>query len=81
MNQGMFETLADCYHSVLGWDGQYRYYYPGTYAATLEDTNGDTRWTFSGENTWECIRGAYIFIENVDRVPDMSGEEQGRLKA
>lgn len=83
MNMGVFEALSDCWHSHLSWDGVNRMYYTGAYNAGLEDSGGDghTRYTFLTENSWEAIRAGWLFIENVDRVPDMSAEEKARLKA
>lgn len=81
MNMGMFETLSDSWHSHLSWDGVNRSYYNGTYNANREDTSNDTKFGFSKENTWEAIRKGWLFIENVDRVPDMDQAEKDRLKA
>ncbi|WP_352421630.1 RagB/SusD family nutrient uptake outer membrane protein [Proteiniphilum sp.] len=81
MNMGMFETLSDTWHSHLSWDGVNRSYYNGTYNANREDTSDDTKFGFSKENTWEAIRKAWLFIENIDRVPDMQQSEKERLKA
>lgn len=81
MNMGMFETLSDTWHSHLSWDGVNRSYYNGTYNANREDTSNDTKFSFSKENTWTAIRKAWLFIENVDRVPDMDQAEKERLKA
>lgn len=81
MNMGMFETLSDCWHSHLTWDGVNRMYYTGAYSAGEENTSPHTKFNFTKENTWEAIRKGWIFIENVDRVPDMDGSEKERLKA
>ena len=81
MNQGMFEALSDCFHSHNSWDGLNRHYYSGTYTAVTEDNTSETRFGFTKEETWQAIRSAWIFIENVDRVPDMEADEKERLKA
>ncbi|PCH71340.1 MAG: RagB/SusD family nutrient uptake outer membrane protein [Bacteroidales bacterium] len=81
MNMGMFETLSDCWHSHLSWDGVNRNYYSGSYSAGQEDSGSDTRFGFTKEECWEAIRQAWLFIENVDRVPDMETSEKERLKA
>lgn len=81
MNTGMFECLSDCFHSHNSWDGLNRHYYPGTYTAVTEDNTSETRFGFTKEETWEAIRASWIFIENVDRVPDMDADEKDRLKA
>jgi starch-binding outer membrane protein, SusD/RagB family len=81
MNMGMFETLSDCWHSHLSWDGVNRHYYSGSYSAGQEASGDDTRFGFTKEEVWEAVRQAWIFIENVDRVPDMDDAEKVRLKA
>ncbi len=81
MNMGMFETLSDCWHSHLSWDGVNRKYYSGAYKAGDEDSSDDTRFGYTKENCWQAIRAAWVFIENVDRVPDMDADEKARLAA
>ncbi len=81
MNMGMFETLSDCWQSHCSWDGVNREYYSGAYSAGQEDSNSDTRFGYNKEGCWETIRKAWIFIEHVDKVPDMTTTEKERLKA
>lgn len=81
MNLDMFECLSDCYHSHLSWGGISRYYYSGQYDATMENDNAHVKFNFTKENCWEAIRQSWIFIENIDRVPDMDNTEKDRLKA
>ncbi len=81
MNTGMFETLSDCWHSHNSWDGVNRKYYSGSYKASDEETSNETRFSYTQERCWEAIRQSWMFIENVDRVPDMDDEEKARLTA
>jgi hypothetical protein len=81
MNMGMFETISDCWHSHLDWDGVNRAYYSGSYSAGYEQSDSHTRFGYTRENCWQAIRQAWIFIESIDRVPDMSSTEKDRLKA
>ncbi|WP_461641991.1 RagB/SusD family nutrient uptake outer membrane protein [Labilibaculum euxinus] len=81
MNMGMFETLSDCWHSHLSWDGVNRSYYSGSYSAGTEESSDATRFGFTKEEVWEAVRQAWLFIENVDNVPDMGTDEKERLKA
>lgn len=76
MNVGMFETLSDSYHSHLSWDEVNRQMYPGTYKP-----GNSGKWNYTDENVWEGVRASYIFLENIDRVPDMNESEKARLKA
>ena len=39
------------------------------------------RFSYTQERCWEAIRQSWMFIENVDRVPDMDDEEKARLTA
>lgn len=81
MNMGMFETLSDSWHSHLSWDGVNRLYYSGSYSAGVENDSSDSKFGFYRENVWNTVRACWIFIENVDRVPDMDAAEKERLKA
>lgn len=82
MNTGMFETMSDCWHSHNSWSGVNSLYYSGAYTAADEDkSRGSVRFAYYGYRTWEAIRSSWMFIENVDRVPDMEQTEKNRLKA
>jgi hypothetical protein len=81
MNANIFETLSDCWHSVLGWDDHARIYYPGVYNAGNESGWIQGRFSYLDSQVWPALRSAWIFIENVDRVPDMDETEKERLKA
>ena len=78
MNGSWYEALSDCQHSILGWDYHATVYYPGTYNAN-RDSN--SRFGFTRTRRWDGIRMGYIFLENIDRVPDMDEAEKKRLKA
>ncbi|MDD2284889.1 MAG: RagB/SusD family nutrient uptake outer membrane protein [Paludibacter sp.] len=83
---GILEGLSDLNNSYLTWDGVNTLYYSGSYNAGSEDataSNGGTgtKYRFTNRNSWKCIRHAWILIENIDRVPDMSAAEKNRLKA
>lgn len=81
MNTGIFEMMSDCWHSHTDWNGINRKYYSGSYKAGDEDSSDDTRFGYTKENCWEAIRAALLFVENVDRVPDMDDAEKKRLAA
>lgn len=73
---GKMDALTDCYQ--LHWNGTavYNSYYSGTLTA-----NDDPLLTFSKDLVWEAVRRAYILIENIDIVPDMSDEEKKNIVA
>lgn len=81
MNTGIFEMMSDCWHSHTDWNGINRKYYSGSYKAGDEDSSDDTRFGYTKENCWEAIRAALLFVENVERVPDMEDAEKKRLAA
>ena len=69
MNMGLPESLTDNFQSYLTWDNVNKMYYTGKYNASEE--SNQTVYNYTLEGSWVGIRSAYIFIENIDRVPDM----------
>lgn len=51
-------------------------YYTGSINAGTENTSDQTKYNYTMEGTWEGIRNAWIYAENVYRVPDMTDEEK-----
>ena len=78
MQGNNFESLSDCWHSVLGWDWHTRLWYEGSLSATDE---WQSRFSYYRSGCLNGVRAAWIFIENVGRVPDMSDQEKARLTA
>lgn len=85
MNGGQSDALTDCFHSYLTFDVNARLYYTAVYNSTEEMNNlGDNRCRIGFDDKykiWSTIRSCWIFIENVDAVPDMDQKEKDRLKA
>lgn len=76
----LLESTTDLCQSYLGWGcGAERHYYNGQYNASVSDTY-DVMYAYTKERSWEAIRKAYIFLENVDRVPDMTESEKAIRK-
>ncbi|MDC2621923.1 RagB/SusD family nutrient uptake outer membrane protein [Bacteroides ovatus] len=78
------EGLTDLNQSSVGYGGVEDLYYNGLYNAGTEDkggADGATKYRFIERSSWKGIRHAWLFIENVERVPDMSPEEKNRLIA
>lgn len=72
----LLEATTDLCHSFLNWNcGAERRYYNGQYDASLADVY-DVQYAYTNEHNWKSIRNAHIFIENVDRVPDMTDKEK-----
>lgn len=81
LGMDVLESLSDLSHSYLGWGGVNQLYYSGAYNAGVENTETRTKYTYSDGLNWVGIRNAHVFIENVDRVPDMSEALKKQLKA
>ena len=83
---GNLEALTDLNQSYLSWDGPSSLYYSGAYNSGNENGNGNsanygTKYRFTGRDAWPGIRHAWLFIENVDRVPDMDDTVKSRMVA
>lgn len=85
MYLGNLEGLTDLNHDYVGYSGLTRIYYAGNYNATTENSprkpNYTTKFHFETADPWKPIRNAWLFYENVDRVPDMDAVEKSRMKA
>lgn len=89
MKKGSMEGLTDLNHCYVNDSGECLIYYPGKYNADVENPNGSgtigmdniSKFRFNEFGSWTGIRHAWLFYENVDRVPDMSAEEKSRMKA
>lgn len=77
----MLDALTDMVQGVSARGSGY--YYNGAYNAGTEDGDdrGNSKYGFLQERSWSGIRNAYIFINNVDRVPDMTDKEKLVRKA
>lgn len=71
------DAMTDLMQSHCTWGGVIKTYYAGTYNAEAEN-EGRGKFGFlpDQEGAWTGIRRAWIFINNVDRVPDMTDEEK-----
>lgn len=81
------DAITDLMESHNDWDSGGQRYYAGLYSADSENisSEGVPSWTKLGfspeqEYNWTGIRRGFIYIENVDRVPDMTEEEKRRGK-
>lgn len=81
LGMDVLDGLTDNVQSYLNWGGVKTLYYSGQYNATTENTSTATKYGYSTEGNWDGIRKAWIFIENVNRVPDMDSLTKKRLKA
>jgi hypothetical protein len=73
------DALSDVIQSRLGWGDVKGVWYPGNYNAAYASDWVRDRQDFT--LIWGPIRNCWNFIENVDRVPDMTDNERDRLIA
>lgn len=81
MDADILESLTDIGQTYRTDGAAYRIYYSGQYSAATENNPTNTKYSFLAEDSWVGIRKAYIFMENIDRVPDASALEKKTLKA
>lgn len=76
------DALTDIINTNCTWGGVYGIYYGGQYNAETENESHSTKLGFnpSQDATWTGIRKGFLYINNVDRVPDMSDAEKTRRK-
>lgn len=76
------DALTDIMNSHCNWGSVYPTYYNGSYSAETENGSSGTKMGFypNQDLTWRGIRKAYLYIENVDRVPDMTEAEKNVRK-
>lgn len=70
----MLEALTDVVQSNPN-RGAARYY-TGSINAGTENTSDQTKYNYNREGAWEGIRAAWIYVENVNLVPDMTDDEK-----
>lgn len=73
----ILESLTDLNSSYRdnASDGPGKLYYSGVLSAN-HSAAGNEAYRYGAENDWNAIRYAWIYIENVNRVPDMSATEK-----
>ena len=85
MHVGNIENLTDLTQSCVGYGTPEEVYYSGKYNAESEENARNsthcTKRNLFIHDPWLAIRNSWLFIENVDRVPDMSASEKERMKA
>lgn len=75
----LLESLTDLNNGTKGYGPIKTVYYPGQLNSLTEGKL--QKYNFLDGGAWTAIRYAYIFLENVDNVPDMSASMKLRRKA
>ena len=78
-NAEQYEVLSDCIHSVLGWGWMNEAWYNSRFGPASNEYQ--TRFGYNDSHCFEGMRAGYIFLENIDRVPDLTDPEKARMKA
>lgn len=86
MQDDPLANITDIGYSFGPNGGCINWYYSGAYSAHTEDIGigyTATKFDFYDSGAWAGIRKAWMFINNIDRVPDteMSDQMKSRLKA
>lgn len=82
LGNNVLENLTDlssCYRNNAS-DGPTKLYYNGELSNSHSST-GNEAYRYGAENDWYAIRYAWFYIENIDRVPDMTEAEKTERKA
>lgn len=72
------DALTDIISTRCNWGGVYGTYYGGQYNAETENGSFATEFGFNPlqDASWTGIRKGFLYINNVDRVPDMTDDEK-----
>lgn len=80
------DALTDICQSYCGWHNVGKYY-GGDLTETDQDNGGFAKFPFiaNGDGNaragiWRTIREGWQFVENIDRVPDLSDSEKSQLR-
>ncbi len=75
---GQYESLTDCWQTHFS-DAAMNAYYKGT----LNSGYGrrGSLFEYDCSNVWEAVHACWLFLENVEKVPDMDESEKARLTA
>lgn len=81
LGENILESLTDLCYSFRDniSDGPVKLYYNGALSANNVPKNAAYR--YGSKADWTAIRYAWLYIENVDKVPDMTASEKSERKA
>ncbi len=74
---GNSEAASDCWQLMFAKSA----IFGSVYSGSLTANSTANIYSYDKNNSWETIHNAWNFIENVDRVPDMTSDEKTRRKA
>lgn len=82
LGMNILESLTDLNSSYRdnAQDGPSKLYYNGVLSAN-HSSKGNEAYRYGGESDWKAIRYAWFYIENINRVPDMSAAEKAERTA
>ena len=74
---GNCEAATDCWQLIFAKSVMYKSIYGGS----LTSNDASNIFSYEKNNTWDLIHDCWTYIENVNRVPDMSADIKGRTVA
>jgi hypothetical protein len=80
MYEDLLESITDLCQSYCSWCGTNQTYYNGVYTAASEN-GANTKYHLTYEGSYDGIRRCCIFLENIDRVPNVDLTYRKQLKA
>lgn len=85
LGMDILEPMSDLCHTYLAWGGINQFYYNGQYSAAEENTtsknHANTKYHYSKEDSWVGIRIGWTFVENANKIQNISEEERKKLIA
>lgn len=75
---GKFEALTDCWQIHWSDNAFYKEYYSGSHTAS---DAGNDKFSYTDNKVWEAVRAVWLLLENIDRVPELGGDERKRMEA
>ena len=79
LQTGLLESLTDLNSASKTYGAIEASFYPGQ--LTASSAPDQHKYNYSKGPVWSGIRAAWIYIENVDKVPDMTVQEKATRKA
>lgn len=78
--KGIPDILSDSYHQTYASLLVFGAYYNGMLSSAEDGNRNYNIYPYHHMGIWESIRGGFLLMENIDRVPGMSQDEKERIK-
>lgn len=78
--KGIPDILSDSFHQTYASLLVFTAYYGGMLSSAEDGNRNYNIYPYHHMGIWESIRGGYLLMENIDRVPGMGQDEKDRIK-